>query len=304
MVGLSGVADELYGLPPDEFIAARDARRKEARAQGDRELAEAIGGLRKPTTAAWVVNTLVRRQPDELRQLVDLGADLREAQRDLEGDQLKELTRQRRAVVLALTRQARSLAKELGRPVSDSVAGQVQDTLRAAVADEDAGRATLSGRLTSPLSYSGVGTADVQGSVATLPQGEDDAPAPTTRGDRASGEDRRQRAAGRQLASAREELADAETAAADAEADAEREREHLAGLSTRQEQLRARIGELEGELREAEQEAGEVTADLRGGQRRRDAAERRVQRANTVRDRARARVQRLEQTAPPDGAAP
>ncbi|MCZ2824311.1 MULTISPECIES: hypothetical protein [unclassified Modestobacter] len=300
---LSDVADELYGLPPDEFIAARDARRKEARARGDRELAEEIGGLRKPTTAAWVVNTLVRRQPDELRQLVDLGADLREAQRDLEGDQLKELTRQRRAVVLALTRQARSLAKELGRPVSDSVAGQVQDTLRAAVADEDAGRATLSGRLTSPLSYSGVGTADVRGSVATLPQGEDDAPAPTTRGDRASGEDRRQRAAERQLAGAREELADAETAAADAEADAEREREQLAGLSTRQEQLRARIGELEAELRQAEQEAGEVTADLRGGQRRRDAAERREQRANTVRDRARARVQRLEQTATPGGAA-
>ncbi|MCZ2804451.1 hypothetical protein O2W18_04995 [Modestobacter sp. VKM Ac-2983] len=301
---LSDVADELYGLPPDEFIAARDARRKEARAQGDRELAEEIGGLRKPTTAAWVVNTLVRRQPDELRQLVDLGADLREAQRDLEGDQLKELTRQRRAVVLALTRQARSLAKELGRPVSDSVAGQVQDTLRAAVADEDAGRATLSGRLTSPLSYSGVGTADVQGSVATLPQGEDDAPAPATRGDRAPGEDRRQRAAERQLAGAREELADAETAAADAQADAEREREQLAGLSTRQEQLRARIGELEAELRQAEQEAGEVTADLWGGQRRRDAAERREQRANTVRDRARARVQRLEQTATPGGAAP
>ena len=229
-VRLSDVADELYGLPPDEFIAARDARRKEARADGERELAKAIGKLRKPSTAGWVVNMLVRRQPDELRQLVALGSGLREAQRDLEGEQLKELTRQRRQVVMALTRQARSLAQELGRPVSDAVAGQVQETLRAAVAEESAGRSTLSGRLTSPLSYSGVGTADVRGSVATVPSGEDDAPAAgdeaTTDG-RTSRHDQRRRAAQQQLAGAREELADAETAAAEAESDAERERDAL-----------------------------------------------------------------------------
>ncbi len=45
---LSDVADELYGLPPDEFIAW-DARRKAARTDGDRELAQAIGKLRTPT---------------------------------------------------------------------------------------------------------------------------------------------------------------------------------------------------------------------------------------------------------------
>jgi DNA repair exonuclease SbcCD ATPase subunit len=296
-MNLSDVADELYELPPDEFITARDARRKEARTDGNRELAQAIGKLRKPSTAAWVINTLARREPDELRQLVALGAELREAQRDLDGEQLKELTRQRRRVVRALARQARSLAQQLGRPVSDSVAAQVQDTLRAAVADEDAGRAALSGRLTSPLSYSGVGKADVHGAVATLPPGE--AAAPTrAKGEsddgRASTQDRRHRAAQEQLAGAREELAEAETAAAQAQSDADRERHRLEGLSTRRDQLRDRIGELEGGLRRAEKESAELTADLRQGQRQRDAAERRAHRASTVRDRARARVERLE----------
>ncbi|MDT0276446.1 hypothetical protein [Blastococcus goldschmidtiae] len=297
---LSGVADELYGLPPDEFIAARDVRRKEARADGERELAEAIGRLRKPSTAAWVVNTLVRREPDELRQLVALGTELRGAQRELEGEQLKELTRQRRGVVTALTRQARSLAHELGRPVSDSVAAQVQDTLRAAVADEEAGRATLSGLLTTPLSYSGVGRADVRGALAAVPRGEE-RPATGAGGgtgdDRAATGDRRRRAAQDQLASAREELAEAEAAAAEAEGEAEREREELAGLGTRRDEVRARIGDLEEELRRAEKESGELTAELRKGQRRRDAAERRAHRASTVRDRARSRVDRLGQAA-------
>ncbi|GAB3356347.1 hypothetical protein [Modestobacter lapidis] len=297
---LSDVAGELYGLPPDEFTAARDARRKEARADGDRDLAQAIGKLRRPSAAAWAVNTLVRREPDELRQLVALGADLREAQRTLEGEQLKELTQQRRRVVAALVRQARTLAQELGRPVSDAVAGQVQDTLRAAMADEDAGRATLSGRLTSPLSYTGVGTADVHGAVAALPAGEpgEATSAAGRAGDeRTSTRERQRRAAQEQLAGAREELVDAEAAAAEAETEAEGERDRLDGLSARRDQLRARIGELEDELRRAEQEAGELTGDLRQGQRRRDAAERRAQRAGQVRDRVRARVERLERSA-------
>ncbi len=291
-------------MPPDEFIAARDARRKEARTDGDRELAQAIGRLRKPSTAAWVVNTLARREPDELRQLVALGTELREAQRDLDGEQLKELTRQRCRVVMALARQARSLAQQLGRPVSDSVAAQVQDTLRAAVADEDAGRAVLWGRLISPLSYSGVGKADVHGAVATLPRVKAAASTRAKEGpdeDRSATQDRRRRAATDQLAGARGELAEAESAASEAESDADRERDRLEEMSTRRDQVRDRIGELEDELRRAEKESAELTADLRQGQRRRDAAERRAHRASTVRDRARARVERLEKAASEGG---
>lgn len=62
----SSVADELYSLPRNEFTAARNAAAKQAREQGHRELAEQIGGLRRPSTAAWVANLLAREQPTEI----------------------------------------------------------------------------------------------------------------------------------------------------------------------------------------------------------------------------------------------
>ena len=83
---LDEVADELYEVPPEEFVAVRSARQEEARADGDRGLAKAIGGLPKPSTAAWVCNVLVREHREEIEGLVELGALLREAQESLAGD--------------------------------------------------------------------------------------------------------------------------------------------------------------------------------------------------------------------------
>src|SRR5215218_864482 len=158
VVDLDEVADELYELPPEEFIPARKAREDEAKADGDKALAKEIGSLPKPSTAAWVSNLLVREAHDEIAGLVELGTLVREAQQSLAGDQLRALDVQRRQLIAALTRQSRALANEAGHPVSTAVATQVEETLRAAMADPEAGEALLSGRLTSPMSYSGMGT--------------------------------------------------------------------------------------------------------------------------------------------------
>ena len=115
---LEEVADELYAVPPDEFIALRTARQDEAKADGDKALAKEIGGLPKPSAAAWVANLLVREQRAEIEGLVELGTLLREAQESLAGDQLRALDTQRRQLVSALTRQARALAHERGHPIS------------------------------------------------------------------------------------------------------------------------------------------------------------------------------------------
>ncbi|HKN98159.1 MAG TPA: hypothetical protein VJX10_13655, partial [Pseudonocardiaceae bacterium] len=72
----SDVATELYGGPRDDFVAARSARAADARAAGDRELAKRINALRKPTVAAWLVNQMVRRYPDEMAELADLADEL------------------------------------------------------------------------------------------------------------------------------------------------------------------------------------------------------------------------------------
>ncbi|MFE2631832.1 hypothetical protein ACFXDP_28475, partial [Streptomyces sp. NPDC059374] len=59
-VDLDAVADELYGLRPEQFTAARNERVAAARSAGNRKLADAIGRLRRPSLSAWASNTLVR----------------------------------------------------------------------------------------------------------------------------------------------------------------------------------------------------------------------------------------------------
>src|ERR687883_1442423 len=154
---LREVADRLYGLLPQEFTVARDDEVRRARADGDRPTAAAIGALRRPSLAAWVVNALSRHRANEIEQLLGLGEALRSAQEGLAGDELRALGRQRQQVLAAVGRQARALARELGNPVSEDVGQEVEQTLGAAMADPEVAEAVRSGRLTSPSSYAGLG---------------------------------------------------------------------------------------------------------------------------------------------------
>lgn len=156
-VDVESAAEELYALPPGEFTAARDGMVKEARAAGEKDVATAVGRLRKPSTAAWVVNLLARYSPEELDGLLALGDALREAQAGLAGDELRALGRQRQQVVAALSRRGRALAAEAGQKVSGSVDDEVQATLSAALAEPDAAAHVRAGRLTTALAYQGLG---------------------------------------------------------------------------------------------------------------------------------------------------
>ncbi|MEV5012277.1 hypothetical protein AB0K74_23460 [Streptomyces sp. NPDC056159] len=146
------VVDELYGLPPGDFTAARDERAKAARAAGDRELASRIRRLRRPTLAAWAGNLLVRERPDEVERLLELGAALRQAHQDLDGGQLRELSARQHRLTSALARQAGRLAARAGQRIGDDTRQEVQDTLHAVLADPEAAEQWAEGRLTKPLS--------------------------------------------------------------------------------------------------------------------------------------------------------
>jgi chromosome segregation ATPase len=154
---LLGVASDLYALLPAEFIAARKERAAAAKDDGDKDLADRIGALRKPSAAAWVVNQLMRHQAEQMDQLLELGASLRSAQADLDAAALRELSKQRRQVTAAVTRQGRALAADLGQRISEQVARQVEDTLHAAMVDEGAAAAVRSGLLTEALTSTGLG---------------------------------------------------------------------------------------------------------------------------------------------------
>ncbi|MGW6973315.1 hypothetical protein [Streptomyces sp. NPDC054952] len=138
---------ELYGLRPQEFTAARDARAAEARAAGERAVSKRIGVLRKPTLAVWCANLLARADEGQARRLLELGRALREAHRTLAGEELRELSRRRHVVIAAMARQARVLAGEAGQSISEGVRQEVEQILHAVLTDQEAAEAWAGGVL-------------------------------------------------------------------------------------------------------------------------------------------------------------
>ncbi|AGZ46142.1 hypothetical protein [Actinoplanes friuliensis] len=149
----------LYEAPPDGFVAGRAAVVAEAKKAGDKDTAKRLAALRKPTVAAWLVNLLALRRPELIDELVELSTALRSAQRGLHGDQLRELSTQRRQVVSALVNAAQKLAVE-DDPGLRSVKlpmAEVEATLTAALAEPEIAEQVRSGRLVKAVSYAGFG---------------------------------------------------------------------------------------------------------------------------------------------------
>jgi hypothetical protein len=141
---------ELYGLPPGDFTGARDARVKELRAAGDRDAANAVKALRRPTVAAWALNQLARSRAKDLERLLEAGERLRGAQEELLGggdrSAFQEAAAAERELVAELTDDATTLASEAGER-GGGLREKVAETLHAAALDEGAAEELRAGRL-------------------------------------------------------------------------------------------------------------------------------------------------------------
>jgi hypothetical protein len=161
---LAAATAELYGTAPEAFTGRRGELVSSAREAGDRAAAKAIGELRRPTRAAWVVNQLARADPGAPRKLAELAAALSAAQRSGHGPRLRELSAARGALVDALTAQALSLAGVFDAP--SSLREEVSGTLTAAVADPAVAREFAAGTLTKAAQWSGFGVLPAAGAEA------------------------------------------------------------------------------------------------------------------------------------------
>lgn len=249
---LTAAADELYALVPEEFTAARNARAKDVKAD-DTELGTRIGEFRKPSPAAWILNQLVREQPDAIDELLDLGADLRDAQAAGDGKALTSVGAERRQLISGLLKQATHIADAADRSPSRAVLDEVEQTLIAATVDEAAGEALRTGRLVRSLQAVGFEAVDVDGAVA---------------GEASAGRPRKQRAAkpkakagGKRGAKDDEQdQAEADAAAAEQEAAARDARTHA---EADVQDAQGRLDTAQKALAEAEdlQKAAEWNAD-------------------------------------------
>ena len=294
-VELLAIADELYGLGLGDFTPARDARAKELK-KGDPDLSAQVKRLRKPSVAAWAVNLLVRREAEQVGQVLGVGAALREAAASLAGEELRALTRQRRQLTAAVTTRARAVAAEAGQRLTDAVADQVEATLTAAIIDEDCARAVRSGLLVAALAATGVDEVDLGAAVA-VPEAlgftatpQDAAPAPRPELHVVPDPD----ADAKALAAAREELEEAEGELAEATGALDEATTRVHDLEARSLQVQGELDELRRRLAELESRAEEVDEELEEAEESRTDAEEVVLEARRTRDAAAEAVARLE----------
>lgn len=272
---LLDAADRLYGLPLPEFTPARDALAKELKTT-DKELSARVKALKKPSVAGWVVNLLVRREQEQVEQVLAVGEALRDAQASLAGEELRALTRQRRQLTTAVTARARAVAKEAGQRITDSVADQVEATLTAAMLDEGAAAAVRSGLLTGALSATGVDAVDVSG-VLAVPEAAgfaasaSKAPEPEPRPELhvvpdPDAELKVRRAAEERLAATEAELAKAQQAADAAAAEVKDLEAKSMQITSEIDELKRRLAELDDNLDQVDEEladAEDVYAEAR-----------------------------------------
>lgn len=268
-------AAALYALPLDGFVAARNLAAKEAAQGGDKDLAATLRKLPKPSSAAWLVNLLVSRRREEVEQVLELAASLREAQSSPDRAQLHALGQQRQRLIAAVARQSLDAASEAGHDVGPAALPDVEQTLRAALADPAAAEAVLTGRLVRTLEATGWEAVDLDGAVGgpfeapARPADDADEDGSTDSLGRGGAEDARRpgrasppkrSAAGRPAAEATARAArDALESAQDEAARAERAVRRIAtrrdGLTATLEDLEDRIGALRRELADLDEEA-------------------------------------------------
>src|SRR5689334_2542765 len=172
-------ADELYGLPLSEFVAARDELARRLRREGARDAAVRVAKLRRPSAAAWAVNQVVRTQRAAARELWAAGDALLDAQARLvagtgSAGELREAAARERVAVEALAGAAAGLLDPTGRAPSRTTLERVNETLHAAALEPVVREQAAAGRLEAEHRHIGLGAA-----IAAAPAREErDEPAP------------------------------------------------------------------------------------------------------------------------------
>jgi hypothetical protein len=243
------LAAELLRLPPAEFTGRRNALAKELRGE-DRALADRVAQLPKPALAAWAIDVFADQREEELAELLDLGAELRHAQQALSRERMQGLTAQAHTLVGKVVDDVARVAAEAGNALSDAARAQVEQTLRAGMADPDASDALRAGLLAKPLETGGFGSVDLSGAVAGAPQHVSAKARPPAKGKARS--EARAEAADKRAEQARSALKDAEARERTADEELSRAGEALTASEEALADAEEAVARLRAVLRDAE----------------------------------------------------
>lgn len=253
-------AEQLYGLRPEEFTAARDGLARRLRAAKQRDEAEAVKKLRRPSPVAWALNQAARGDARLIESALGAGAALRQAMSDADGRRIREAERSTRQASDAVVDAAARVLADSGGAVTDDTRSRMAATVRAAIVDPDVAGRLRTGTLDRDVELAGLGVDDMV-VPATKPKPKPSPTRPpkhdqaTSDQQQAEREERRRREEARRAARAR-------AAELDAEADRlARRAERLATAADRAEQsAREARAEAEEARSEADQAAGRAAA--------------------------------------------
>jgi len=164
---LEGEIDRLYGLDRDAFVPERDAAAKRLRREGDREGAERLRALRKPTVAAWAVNRLARDRPQDVGSLLSSVDELGLAQAQaVKGDpgRFREAAEAHRGALEGLVDAAQRILEEADS-ASAATVERVRETLHAVSVDPQARELLRTGRLDRERQPGGLDALGLAGAV-------------------------------------------------------------------------------------------------------------------------------------------
>lgn len=258
--------DRLYELPLGEFTAARNELAGRLRKDGDREAADEVKALKKPSEPAWAVNQLARSNKREVNALLKAGERLRDAQLGGGGrDKLRAAIADEREQVGRLA----ALAEPLLGPRPGPKLERVRSALHAAATDEPTREAIAAGRLVEDVEAIGLGPFGLSTAEAA-------APAPTKRsgGGRAKGKTKKSEDDAPKRGA--KPKRDDDRARRDRERLAAAARKALRTLETarqREKDARQRADAARHELGRLRDEADEVAKALQGAERRAKEAE-------------------------------
>lgn len=255
---LDTAADELYAVTPDDFTERRQQLVAEARKEGNREVATQIGKLRRPTRSAWLINLLSRDGGDNIDALFELGVALQQAQQRMAGDELRQLSAERRKTVDAMARRAVELGRQQGYDAPDGALQEVGQTLQTALGDPEIADLVRAGRLTQAVTYGGFGSTDLAAALGaslstkapSRPEKQAEPQQPPPKRDA-----KQRREAEKAAVEARERATEARLAAEAGEDEAEAATQRADDLADQVESLRTQLRQTEVAEREARDEA-------------------------------------------------
>src|SRR2546423_11579298 len=128
-MNLDDVVAQLVAGSVDEFTSARNAKAKELKAAGERDLAAEVAGLKKPPVAVWAVNQLARQNKPILERLRRAGAGVVQAQSSAVSGR-KNAAPELRSASEALQRELEAAVKEAGAVLRTGEHAADEATLR------------------------------------------------------------------------------------------------------------------------------------------------------------------------------